>query len=62
MMGMMSMCSFPVMAGLAPAIHDFYTALSNKSWIPATRAGMTKESFKRERLICFPSKTKGSKR
>jgi hypothetical protein len=33
---------FPVMAGLAPAIHVFL-ATNKRTWIPATRAGMTKK-------------------
>jgi hypothetical protein len=28
------------MAGLVPAIHDFYAAIE-KTWMPATSAGMT---------------------
>jgi len=32
---------FLVMAGLVPAIHDFFLAESAKSWMPGTRPGMT---------------------
>ena len=32
-----------VMAGLVPAIHVFDAATYNKTWMPATSAGMTKK-------------------
>jgi hypothetical protein len=34
-----------VMAGLAPAIHAFYS--KSKTWMPGTRPGMTEEAPKR---------------
>jgi hypothetical protein len=30
-----------VMAGLVPAIHDFVSTASNKTWMPGTSPGMT---------------------
>jgi hypothetical protein len=31
-----------VMAGLVPAIHVLFDAANQKTWMPATSAGMTK--------------------
>jgi hypothetical protein len=32
------------MAGLDPAIHDFFSKKESKTWMPGTSPGMTKDS------------------
>jgi hypothetical protein len=45
------MIRFFVMAGLVPAIHVFLGLSAAKTWMPGTRPGMTKLSYKAPILL-----------
>ena len=47
----LKMIRFFVMAGLVPAIHVFLGLSAAKTWMPGTRPGMTKLSYKAPILL-----------